>query len=102
MHITEFAASRTRVTLASERTILASGGLLIYGIVVSNTDSTAHAVQFRDADDTVLLDIEVAAGASFESEVKWLADNGLKVREPDGDDAAVLVTVFHNSLAGTA
>lgn len=102
MHLSEFASSRTRVTLAAERTIIANNGLAVYGVVVSNTDSSGHNAQFRDADNNVLLDVEVAAGKTEPVNIKWLVDNGLKVREPDGNTDTVLVTVFHNNLSGAA
>jgi len=96
-----FASSRTRVTLAAERTI-AAGGIHVYGIMVTDIGGAATRAQFLDVDDNILLDVGIPANGSFEVDIEWLADNGLKVKDPAGDDANVLVTVFHNNLSGTA
>ncbi len=98
----QIARDRTHVNLGAERTIKASGGLDVYGIVIANKDAAAHTVQFRDADDNVELEVRVAADTSFEVETSWTSDNGLKVREPDANNSAVTVTVFHNNISGSA
>lgn len=96
-----FAPSFTQNTLASAR-VISTGSIHIYGIVIANDDnSNIRTVTLEKANGDTYMVIVLPANSTFESDIKWLADNGLTV-DIDVDDADVTFTVFHSNTAGAA
>jgi hypothetical protein len=84
-------------TLDASREIEASGGLTVFGFILSNGDGTnARTVTFADADGNTYIQIYLAAGTNFESVLCWRPGNGLTV-SLDVDDADVTLTLFRSS-----
>ena len=82
---------------AGALTVLGGATTSVCGILVLNT--TADTIwTVYDADDTVLFTFQHAvAKTSHTCDVKWMADNGIKVGNDKGTGA---VTVFHNGPGG--
>jgi hypothetical protein len=89
------AASRlTRVTL-DETQIIITGSATVRSILISNPTSSAIECVFKNNDNVSILNITVPAQTSFDYDVIFVADKGLKV---DGlDNADVVVTVAHGA-----
>jgi len=95
-----FAGSRTHVTLDVTRTIKATRGLQIYGIVVANVTGASDTVTFTDASSLAVLVVRLLANTTEVINIPWLADNGLIV-SAGTPSASMFVTVFHNNLEGS-
>ena len=94
MHI---APRVTYNTLEESREIQATRGLTIYGITLSNEDtSNARTVRFRDKDGNSYMEIYMPAGSNFCCDVSWRPDDGLTI-SADTDDAEVKFTLFRSS-----
>jgi hypothetical protein len=75
-------------------TVASGAPVTVYGIWLSNvTDSDEHLFTIKDAEGTVIHNVEVLADTTVELSVIWLADAGITVTGISGDG----VTVFHNS-----
>jgi len=96
-----FAADRTHVDLSETRTIKASGGLHVYGIIVTNITGSTDSVTFEDASGNDIMIVRLATNTTQVINIPWLADNGLVVFA--GTPAAgMTVTIFHNNIQGGA
>jgi hypothetical protein len=95
-----FAGSRTHVNLGATRTIKATRGLHIYGIVIANDTGSTDSVTFTDASGSTLLVVRLLTATTMVVNIPWLADNGLLV-SAGTPSASMFVTVFHSSLVGS-
>jgi hypothetical protein len=91
-------APRTQyLTCEASREIVSTGGITIFGFIVSNKDTTnARTIRFRDKDGSSYLEIYMPAGSNFSSEVWWRPDDGLTI-STDTNDADVVFTLFRSS-----
>ena len=99
MHIAPTHTSGTFETSATA-TISASGaGITVYGVVVSNKDSSnARSIAFSDTDSTAAakFTVALAANATVVIEFSWRADKGLKL-VASATDADLTYGIFHSS-----
>ena len=87
-----FAPRRTRVAASQTGSQIVGGGSVrIHGFIIHCTG--AVQVTFLKNDSTVMFTVSVAANTAFESQIPWLADEGLRITTP----ASCSVVVFHGA-----
>ncbi len=97
----------TRVTLDAARTIEAdpngnASSIWVYGFLINNNTAGEVTVDITDNDGTSLFTIAMPGAAAsqvgnFVWDVKFLADNGVKIALDSGTSVDVSVTVVHSA-----
>lgn len=89
------ASNHTPIAAAQTDSVIAGGGsITVYGILCSNTNTSAETVTIEEADGTTLITIiRVPANSTIESSVEWLADRGVAVTTP----TTTTCLVFHSN-----
>ena len=98
---TEVAHSFTRDDLEADVTVLASGGLYIYAILLANASAAAKTVQLTDSDGTVVEDYVVPATNTILINFMRLVENGV-IMAMATNSSDVTFTMWHSNLQGTA
>lgn len=76
----------------SDRQIESGSTILVYGIVLTNSDPTAVSVEMQDADGIEIHTFRLDATSSFEFDIPFVAYNGLQFASGAATEE---ITVFY-------